>query len=55
MKKSSLLFQLKELKTLQESTEAKVDDKTLVLTLIDLLLSYINDADIRGSIDDLPF
>ncbi|HWY36089.1 MAG TPA: hypothetical protein VNX68_15700 [Nitrosopumilaceae archaeon] len=51
MKKASLLFQLQELKTQMEDEEIKEITK---IKILDLLLDYINDVDIRGAVEDIP-
>ena len=52
MTKDSLLKQLYNIKATQER---EFDQETIALQLLDLLLTYINDKDIRESLEEIPW
>lgn len=52
MKKSSLLNQIKLVK---DDAELKEIEQGTMLKLLDLLLDYLNDKDIRDAIEEVPF
>lgn len=52
MKKQSLLNLIEQVKNDAELKE--IEDGTK-LKLLDLLLDYINDPDVRGAIESVPF
>lgn len=51
MKKSTLLSSIANLKAQVEGEELKEETK---LRLLDLLLDYVNDKDIRDAIEEVP-
>lgn len=52
MKKQSLLNLIEQVKT---DAELKEIDGGTRLKLLDLLLDYINDPDVRKAVDEVPF
>lgn len=52
MKKSSLLSLIEQIKS---DAELKEIDGGTQLKLLDLLLDYVNDADIRKAVEEVPF
>jgi hypothetical protein len=52
MKKSGLLSRLSQMKA---AAEGNTNDGTEVMQILDLLLDYINDTDIRAAVDEIPF
>lgn len=51
MKKSSLLNLISQVKN---DAELKEIESGTILKLLDLLLDYVNDADIRKAVDEVP-
>lgn len=53
MTKANLLFQLNVRKIQFEGEMSDLEKETKMLTLIDLLLDYINDKDIRQNVEEI--
>lgn len=51
MKKSALM---NELSQLQAQMENELDSEICAIKLLDLLLDYINDVDIRKAVEEVP-
>jgi len=52
MKKQSALNRLGQLKELAEAEQGLNEDTTYALSIIGVLLEYINDADIEQAVDE---
>lgn len=52
MKKSSLINQIAQVKL---NAELKEIENGTIMKLLDLLLDYVNDKDIRDAIEEVPF
>lgn len=54
MKKAGLLSLLEQMRAEQEG-ETSAEPEIVMMTLIDVLLDYINDPQIRAAVDEITF